>query len=44
MRYFIGLIVIMILAGCSSSSSDENLPSSPQTQESSNIPPAIPKI
>ncbi len=45
MRYIIVSVLLLVFIGCGgSSNSDENPPISPQTKESKNMPPAIPKI
>ncbi len=45
MRYIMILISVLVFVGCGGNSvGDENPPTSPQTKDSKNIPPSIPKI
>jgi hypothetical protein len=45
MRYIIISILLLFFVGCGGNSlSDENPPASPQSKDSKNIPPSIPKI
>ena len=45
MRYIMILILLLVFVGCGGNSTgDENPPVSPQTKDSKNIPPSIPKI
>lgn len=44
MRYIMISILLLVFVGCGGSASDENPPTSPQSKDSKNIPPSIPKI
>ena len=44
MRYIMILISVLVFIGCGGNSTDENPPASPQSKDSKNIPPSIPKI
>ena len=45
MRYIIFSILLLVFAGCGGSGSvNDNPPTSPQTSDSSNTPPQVPKI
>ena len=44
MRYIMISILVLVFVGCGGGSGDENPPISPQTKDSKNIPPSIPKI
>ena len=44
MRYIMISILLLVFVGCGGNSVDETSPTSPQTKDSKNIPPSIPKI
>ncbi len=46
MRYIMILVLVIFFIGCGGGNSedDKNPPASPQTKDSKNIPPSVPKI
>lgn len=45
MRYIMILVLVIFFIGCGGGSEDDkNPPASPQTKDSKNIPPSVPKI
>ncbi len=44
MKYFVIAVLLTVFVGCGGSGKEDSPPTSPQSKDSKNIPPSIPKI